>query len=86
MVTEGNCAIFEIYFSQLFERIKVYVAPFWKPHAKVFPKYKGYKHPCSLHGTFFRLKIKTLQIDHFRLFWILKSLLNRQIMKIGHKT
>ena len=33
---EGQFAIFEIYFSQLFERIKVDVAPFWKPHAKVF--------------------------------------------------
>ena len=43
-------------------------------------------HPCVEFGTFLRLKIKTLQIDHFKLFWILKSLLNRQIMKIGHKT
>ena len=53
--------------------------PFLEISHKVLSKYKGQNYPCSKFGTFFRLKIKTPQIDHFTPFWILTPLLNRKI-------
>ena len=60
-------------------------APSSMKHSARYKYIHIYTFLCKI-WPFFRLKIITLQIDHFSLFWILKSLLNRQILKIGHKT